>query len=154
MAIYETPVQLHPDLSYRDLVAFINENFRNLYANANSWQDFEPTATGWSSTSIRTARYTQIGKTVIMSYNVAGISNDKIAEITLPIEAVEITNIFFGSMFIERAEDNGGDAQVRQRIRTDVSPDKITFYNYADPNGFFTNSGTKSVRGTIVYESK
>lgn len=118
-----------------------------------AWTTITPTQTGWSSTTILTGRYTQIGKLVVYTFQVSGTSNATSATITLPVNAANTANILFEGVN-GRSVDNGAALTAATRFSIDPSSDATKaslFSNMASGN--WTASGTKTVRGTVTYES-
>lgn len=122
--------------------------------SGKGWRTYTPTQSGWSSTTVLTGRYTQIGKTVILTYDVAGTSNATATNITLPdgMSATNTTNIFFGGS-TEFLKNNGVNQATpgKSFINPAATPTIIDFFiDFAGTT--FTASGAKNVRGTIIFE--
>lgn len=112
-----------------------------------------PTKTGWASTTKNVWQYTQMGKMVWLYFDISGTSNSTSTNVTLPVAArsISATNNFEGTYGL--ASDNGSiGGGPRWNIDLSVSATICNFFtSYA--GGAWTASGTKQIRGLIIYEA-
>ncbi len=148
----EPPVQLHPDLKYSDLVAFINENFRKIteITDSTAWV---PTFTGFSANPTGGLYYyTVSGKNVTLYIRQPnnGTSNATGFTISLPIQAKTLTNmIWVGPAGII---DNGTAGTSPGMLYITSGSTTLTVYKDFAGN-VFTNTGNKRIAyGSITYE--
>jgi len=118
-----------------------------------AWQTYLPTATGWSATTIRTSKWSQVGKTVTILFHISGTSNATGASMTLPVAAKAGTNVYYEGMLLSTVDastnpTNPGKAFVDPATNASL----CTFYKDIS-GGLWTASGTKAMRGTLVYEA-
>lgn len=112
-----------------------------------------PTKTGWASTTKNVWQYVQMGKMVWLYFDISGTSNSTSTNVTLPIAArsFSATNLFEGTYGL--GVDNGAPI-TQPRWDIDLSGSSTTcnfFTTYA--GGGWTASGTKQIRGYIIYEA-
>jgi hypothetical protein len=109
--------------------------------------DYSSTSTvvGWSSTSTKSIYYKQIGKTVIVYFDIIGTSNSTSATFTVPFTASVAPR--FNILIV--AQDNGTYAVGSAGISggtISCSPTPATAFTA------WTNSGAKIVRGQFVFD--
>lgn len=111
-----------------------------------------PTKTGWVSTTKNVWQYQQIFKMVWLYFDVSGTSNSTFTNVTLPIAARSIggTNQFEGSYGL--ASDNGSSG-AGPRWNIDSAAPTICSFFTTYSGGAWTASGTKQIRGFIIYEA-
>lgn len=112
-----------------------------------------PTKVGWVSTTKNIWQYLQMGKMVWMYFDVSGTSNSTSTSVTLPVAARSFSaaNDFEGTYGL--ASDNGSTT-AGPRWNIDLSGSATTcnfFTTYG--GGAWTASGTKQIRGYIIYEA-
>jgi hypothetical protein len=117
------------------------------------WQNYVPTFGGFSSTPTGyIARYTQMGKTVIVSITMGAVapSNSTSLTITAPVLSANITNVkWFAS-----AEATDNSATVNPLAIAQITANSTTITLYKDNSGAgFTASGNKSASFTLTYEA-
>lgn len=148
----QPPIQIHPDVDKRNMVAFINENFRKV-SQANNTVAWVPTITGFSSAptgGIYT--YNVAGKLVTLFIRMPnnGTSNATGFTLTLPVAARTITNMVwvgYGTVV-----DNGTTQTAPGMLYIASAGTTLTVYKDAAGN-VFTGSGNKRlVYGSITYE--
>jgi hypothetical protein len=112
-----------------------------------SWVDISNTSTilGWASYTSKIIRYYVIGKMVVVTYSIAGTSNNILTNFTLPIassiNSAAATDVCFGA-------DNGTQDYITAILSAGSST--INFlYQASLP---WTNSGLKIVTGHTIYE--
>lgn len=113
------------------------------------WQTFTPSFTGFSGTPTTSpARYTQMGKTVVVQVGVTGTSNATTMTFTLPV-APSASN---SGQFPVRVRDNGTTGTAAGLLATDNTTTCQIFKDLS--TAAFTNSGTKSLfSATFMYEA-
>lgn len=128
-------------------------------SNSGTWDSswattaITPSKTGWSSTTKNVWQYIQIGKMVWLYFDVSGTSNSTSTSVTLPVAArsISATNNFEGSYGL--AGDSAGvGAGPRWNIDLSSSATLCTFFT-TYTGGAWTASGTKQIRGFIIYEA-
>lgn len=122
-------------------------------AGGGVWQAYVPTATGWSATPTTTDTwYTQIGKVVIYRFTCSGTSNGTTAALSLPVAAKAGT--YSTEAVLGLVEDNTSFKTTACRMFIDPtsSTTKVSFSTDMS-SGVWTGSGTKAVRGLIIYEA-
>lgn len=114
---------------------------------STSWVDISNTSTiiGWASYTSKRIRYYVIGKMVVVTYSIAGTSNNILTNFTLPIassiNSAAATDVCFGA-------DNGTQDYITAILSAGSST--INFlYQASLP---WTNSGVKIVTGHTIYE--
>lgn len=109
------------------------------------WTDFSVTINpqGFSSVTVTSAKYVQIGKLVICRVNYSGTSNSTTHAFTLPVAAADIEYTQFN-----KGTDNGIIASV-WGVTASGSTTITLFKSTA-----WTNSGTKGYQATFNYESQ
>lgn len=109
------------------------------------WTDFSVTINpqGFSSVTVTSAKYVQIGKLVICRVNYSGTSNSTTHAFTLPVAAADIEYTQFN-----KGTDNGIIASV-WGVTASGSTTITLFKTTA-----WTNSGTKGYQATFNYESQ
>jgi len=121
-----------------------------------AWTDYSSssTVTGWSSTTQKVIRYTQVGKTVYVVYGITGTSNSTSITFTVPIAAKDIGTGLTSETSTGLAEDNGSLVSSPARVYIDASAN-ASLINIVKSGGTanWTNSGTKLVRGVHIYEA-
>lgn len=120
-----------------------------------SWamQSYTTTVTGWSSTTIKTSKWCQIGEIVIIIVNISGTSNSTAASMTLPVASKTGTNVYYEGMLASTV-DNGANPTIPGKMFVDPSSNASLASFYKDVTGaVWTASGTKAVRGTLIYEA-
>ena len=111
------------------------------------YNSFTPASTGFSSTTTDTGSYIQIGKTVIVRYDVSGTSNATTLTFTLPVTA-KATQWFSMS----RMRNNGTLENAGAGFTTASST--TVDLRRSGTGTAWTNSGTKGVDGlTFTYEA-
>lgn len=124
-----------------------------LQLDASGGTNYTPTTAGWVSVITNQARYIISGKLVTLMFFISGTSNAVSASINLPVNAANNTNIFFGGL-LEVTTDNGVSQTVPGKCFIDPVGAPGTLVFYKDSTGAnWTNAGTKTIRGTVVYES-
>lgn len=113
------------------------------------WVDYSAvsTVTGWSSFTAKQINVIKVGKLAICQYFLNGTSNATETSFTLPYTCVG-TLLFASAM--ARAQDNSaniGDGP----YATITTTNKVYCYKDKDDNTF-TASGSKHIRGTIMFE--
>jgi len=110
-----------------------------------------PTFTGWTGSVLGIFRYVVIGKTCIARITItSGTSNATTATATLPIASANIPNqVWDGAC--GRTVNSGSIATVAGRWELAANSDIVNFYSDMG-TGAWTNSGTKLMRATIIYE--
>lgn len=117
------------------------------------WTTYTPTQTGWSSTTILTARYRQIGKNVEFVFDVSGTSNATTATLTVPVAAKLTASIFFEG-FLTATSDNGSAFNGSGKIFLDPSSSATVASLFSTTTGTgWTAANTKAMRGTLIYEA-
>lgn len=116
-----------------------------------AWTTFTPSPTGYTgSVTINLARYTQIGKTVIVHLSFTGTSNATTCTFTLPVSA-KSTNTTGGGL--TTVTDNSSVQTSPGLVVLASSSTTATCYK-TQARGAFTNSGTKAVSiMSFVYEA-
>lgn len=109
------------------------------------WTDFSVTINpqGFSSVTVTSAKYVQIGKLVICRVNYSGTSNSTTHAFTLPVAAADIEYTQFN-----KGTDNG--IIVSAWGVTASGSTTITLFKTTA----WTNSGTKGYQATFSYESQ
>jgi len=121
-----------------------------------AWTDYysSSTITGWSA-STGVIYYKRIGKTMIVSFYITGTSNAATAKFTLPVGS---TNLMSGQWSgTVKCTDNGSAATAPGMWRLSASSstvDMVKVWNENPSTGDFTASGTKSMLGTVIYETQ
>lgn len=114
---------------------------------------FAPTKTGWTSTTKNVWQLIMVGKDVRIYFDLSGTSNSTSTNFTSPVAAKSIsaTNNFEGTYGL--GSDNGSViTQPRWTIDLSASATVCNFFTtYA--GGGWTASGTKQIRGYIMYEA-
>jgi hypothetical protein len=116
-----------------------------------TWTDYSGTSTivGWSSLTFSVIRYTKIANTVYVTFYLLGTSNSTAASFTLPHA---LSNSSAHASVIPTAQDNGGTIQFGAGA---ITPGTSVYRMYTTPaGGGWTNSGTKYVSGTFIYETE
>ena len=119
-----------------------------------SWTDYSATSTvtGWSAFTTKKIYYTKIGKLVFASFEIIGTSNTTGASFTLPFTSANTTVGFTGSG--GQIVDNGGAFDTTASlVFLPANSAVVSIYRTLSGANTFTASGTKQVKGTIVYES-
>lgn len=119
------------------------------------WTNFTPTFAGFSvaPTAIGT-RYTQIGKTVIVSYSCfGGTSNATSLTATLPITAsTNSLGSYIRDTFNVRVQDSGTISSTPGLIEFDIGATVANVYFNGAGTNIWTNTGTKGFRAIVIYE--
>ena len=115
-----------------------------------TWTDYSATSTivGWSSFTTKSIYTKKIGKTVFVSYSIAGTSNAATASFTVPY-TIASPNFYSVSGYASDAGGNpvaGNIVVVAGGVAIDLRKDATT-------NAAWTASGTKMVLGRFSYES-
>lgn len=125
----------------------VNTGLALKFTTPGAWTDFSGTINpvGFSSVTVTYARYTTIGKLVIVEFSYSGTSNAVTHSITLPVAAantfVQTTN--FGLATNNSASTSGwGETAVNS-----------TTLSVKNTTNTWVNSGTKGFRSVIMYES-
>ena len=120
----------------------------DIYTNA--WADYSATSTvvGWVSFTTKSIYTKKIGKTVFVSYSIAGTSNAATASFTVPY-TIASPNFYSVSGY---ASDAGG-TPVAGNIVVVAGGVVIDLRKDATTNAAWTASGTKTVLGRFSYES-
>jgi len=128
-------------------------NGDQLGTTGGAWTSYTPTQTGWASTTTLLGRYIQIGKTVIVDFNVSGTSNATSCTLTLPVAAKNTAGIYYESMIVA-IQDNGANPvnPGKTFVDTSTNPNIMTLYKDIS-GGAWTATGGKSVRSTLIYEA-
>jgi hypothetical protein len=118
----------------------------DIYTNA--WVDYSATSTigGFSTVSSKAIYVKKIGKTVFISFTIAGTSDSTVTNFTLPYAIVDLTSIAVGA-----SVDNGG-TQVAGLISANSGGSLVVVYPSVAA-GNWTNSGTKSMAGQFWYQT-
>lgn len=118
-----------------------------------AWTQYTATNTGLASTSVNVTRYYRIGKTIILWFDIAGTSNSTSWSFTLPVNAKAVTSAFVGTV-PWTVSDNGVSQTTPGRVYIDVNntPSVATVEKTQTGTGW-TASGTKAIRGILIYES-
>lgn len=117
-----------------------------------AWTTYTPTTSGWAATPTASARYIQQGKQVTIEFYITGTSNNTISSMALPVAAKNGGSI--SGMALELAVDAGVNTTTAGKSFLDASTDANNVYFYKNVGGTtFSNSGTKSVRGMLIYEA-
>lgn len=126
-----------------------------LSGNGTTWPTtaYTPTVTGWAATPTVSARYIQIGKTVFLNFTISGTSNTTGATMTLPVAARSSGSFTYDGMN-GYAQNNSAEITTGSRWFIDPGA-STTLVNFYKDTAFavWTNSGTKLVRGLIIYEA-
>ncbi len=102
---------------------------------------------GFSSISTKQIYTKKIGKTVFVSFLIAGVSNSAALSFTVPYTSSSLRE----TRFLASPIDNGGSITVGY-AGLDVNSNVVNSYATAAAAGF-TTSGDKSVRGEFWYEA-
>ena len=114
---------------------------------APAWSAFTPSSTGFSSTTLDTGAFVQIGKLVFIRYNVSGTSNATTLTFTLPV-AAQAGDWFSIPRFRDAGALSGGGAAFLAAASSTCDLRK------AGSGTAWTNSGTKEVTGLVFcYEA-
>lgn len=117
------------------------------------WQTYTPTTfVGWSGTPTYTVRYVREGMKITLFFNVSGTSNASTASMSLPVPAKN-NNGFSAETWMGLIQDSGVINQTSGRAAIDPTSDNTKVAFFGGVSGGWTASGTKSVRGTIIYEA-
>ena len=109
-----------------------------------------PAPVGWVSI-LGVFRYITFGNICIAFINVtAGTSNDTVATLTLPVTSANIPNHVWGGV-CGRAVDASAVLTTPCRWEVTANSNIVTFYKDM-ASAAWTNSGTKLVRATVIYE--
>lgn len=113
---------------------------------STTWQDYSGTSTitGWTTYTTKTLYYMTIGKTVMILYNIAGTSNSTSTSFTMPSNVSDV-----GMTTFARVQDSGTASFGWGLCGTGSAT--VNFYKDATQTTAWTNSGTKSIRGIIIY---
>jgi len=107
--------------------------------------------TGWAATPTVNVQYIQIGIVVILTFSITGTSNATTATLTLPIAAANFTNIYYEST-LALTSDTGVNYSTPGKTFVAPGTSNTTCNFYKDETGLgWTASGTKAVRGTLIY---
>lgn len=118
------------------------------------WNNHTPTCVGWSGTPTTTGTcYIQMGKTVILRFIVTGTSNATSVSVGLPVTARNNGTYNFEGV-LGLAVDNGTLQSTAHRMVIDPGTSTTAIICYHDmATTAWTASGTKTVRGTAIYEA-
>jgi hypothetical protein len=113
--------------------------------SSNDWNTYSHNVQGFSSTTSDNVYYKRIGKTLFMSIDISGTSNATGLTFTLPnaVASLRMTHIL-------RIRDNGTWAI---GYGTTAASGTTFSVQATITGGSFTASGTKSVRGLVVYQT-
>jgi len=114
---------------------------------AEAWTAHTATLTGFSGTPTQANRYIQIGKIVILAYNISGSSNQTYFTMTLPVAAK--STLSCPGM---RTVIDGTATTTPGLVGTTAASATANVYKDHQGNAW-TASGTKSSEGTIIYEA-
>jgi hypothetical protein len=122
--------------------------FADKPAGDGVWADYSATSTivGWSSIASKTIYIKKIGKTIFVSYNITGTSDNVATSFTVPYTIATPSSTAFGY-----AVNNGGVAVIGI-IAAFAGGVIIGLYSTV-AYGAWTNSGTKTVAGQLWFES-
>lgn len=122
-------------------------NLADVVANS-AWTAFTSVTTGWSGTPTQNNAYMQIGKSVMFRFAVSGTSNTTGVTMTLPIAAKLSTN-----NPVVRCTDSGTVSNNIGVMVTTTSTVATSVFRTQDAGTAWTNTGTKAVEGTLVYDA-
>jgi hypothetical protein len=120
----------------------------DLYTNI--WADYSATSTivGWASFTTKSIFTKKIGKTVFISFYIAGTSNSTSTTFTVPYASATTNPSIFST--ITQTQDNGiasvGNCNLPNNSSTVTCLYGTTYTSW-------TNSGTKIVLGQLFYQS-
>jgi|WetSurMetagenome_2_1015567.scaffolds.fasta_scaffold10985_2 hypothetical protein len=130
-----------------DTAQLIIDTVGNVYSVP--WTDYGTSANllGFSSTTEKLIQYKKIGKTVLVTFAIAGTSNSGSISFTLPYSSNSIMNYFIPVVAMDNAVPASGAMILMLASGSFVR-------GYKDINGTgWTTSGTKIIRGQFFYES-
>jgi len=116
--------------------------------NAFSGASFTVSPTGWAATPTSTGTYFQLGKLVIVYYNITGTSNSTAASASLPVTAATPASGNFN--FPYRSIDNGVAGAGAGQAFIVAGGTTVSFFKDMS-SGNWTSSGTKSIDGAILF---
>lgn len=119
------------------------------YNNNGAWIDYSSSSTliGWSSTSQKEIKFTLIGKTVLISFNINGTSNSAATSFTVPFTSVaphKVTSCY--------ATSNGVPITTGGVCWNNSGTGIIDIFSDWALNSSFSLSGAKQVIGYITIE--
>ncbi len=120
----------------------------DIYTNA--WADYFATSTivGWAASPTGSIYTKKIGKTVLVSFYLSGVSNAITATFTLPYANNSVLNI---SSLLTYTRDNGVVLTTPGRLY--ILPTALIVNCFSNTaSAVWVDSGTKSVRGQFFYE--
>jgi hypothetical protein len=115
------------------------------------WTDYfgTSTKTGWVTPS-GVIRYKRIGKLVFVSFYITGTSNSTGASFTLPYTSANTTTNFCGAQ--GQIVNNGTVDTTAALIQLPANSNLVGVYRTLVGSNSFTDSGTKTVEGSLWYE--
>lgn len=114
---------------------------------ASTWTTYSPSPTGWASVTSNVCRYILDGKTCTLAFNISGTSNSGTTEIPTPFTSASITGMVW------TATGYSAFSGVTLPPYYSIQPGEAKVRCYADGGGTsFPSSGSKTVKGTIVFE--
>ena len=117
----------------------------DIYTTAYTDYSATSTVTGWSSTTVKQIWYKKVGKIAYVWWEITGTSNSTITTFTLPVTCVASGQ---RPETITMSQDNTGTF-TGGRARQDLDTAIVTLsHNFGNAN--YTDSGTKSSRGTLI----
>lgn len=122
-----------------------------IYSNTDNWQDYSGTSTitGWTTYTTKKIYYKRLGKQIWVTFNIAGTSNATSVSFTLPYASDNVSLIYGGAMVT--VQDNGTTKTTACAAKLAANASTVNCYTDMS-TGSWTNSGTKQVAGTFVYE--
>lgn len=107
------------------------------------------TIVGWASFTVKQLRYRQVGKFIYVFYYLAGTSNDTATSFTVPVSPATTMNEYEG---VSGLHIDNGAVGTQPRWNLVSSGSVVTFFT-TFAGGGWTASGSKDIRGTVVYET-
>ena len=118
------------------------------YANPTGVTSYTSTLTGWAATPSQSISYVMIGKLMILFIYISGTSNSTAASMTLPTGITAKTLTFLYQPV--RVENNGAYATNWGMAVVTNNSSTIQFFS-TQAGATFTASGTKTIRGTLIF---
>lgn len=122
--------------------------------NSEGFTSYTPTQVGWASVTTFEFFWKQVGKLVYVKFSIAGTSNSTAVNFTLPTPVRTSGQTYGFEGVLGLAQDNGTFKTGACRFIIDPAGDPTHVNCYGDMvTGSWTASGTKLVRGTLIYEA-